>query len=110
MIFFNYSVDLQQMDQLIEGLSENINALQTDLGFIRHELYLLYFDFSGTKHAHLSSLLAVIQQQAELFTGMRVSLKRLYPNDTHRNFLRFVDGPMGEVIKACMELTKEVSK
>jgi len=106
----NEEVHFSTMDQLLESLSENVTAIQSAAGFTKYELFLLHFDWHGTKHAHLISLLKAIQQQAELFTSMRVSLKRLYPNDTHHHFLTFLEEPLGELVSACIDLTQKVSE
>jgi len=96
------------MELMMEALNNQIDTLQSELPYIGNEMRLLRLDWSGDEHARLSSLLAVLQRQAELFAGMRVSLKRLYPNDTQRIFACYIDESFQAFLDASSDLTCKV--
>ena len=64
---------------------------------------MLHWNVRG--HDRLAAYLSALERQMELMEGMHLSLRRIAPNNTHREFLKFLGGPMTRVIQACINVS-----
>jgi len=51
-------------------------------------------------HGRVTAYLAVVEQQLEILGGLLVSLRRIGPNDTHREFTRYLREPLNDLLRA----------
>lgn len=77
-------------------------ALKTALPSLGWEMALTRPPPSTARRAHgrLTAYLAVVEQQLEIMGGLLLSLRRIGPNATHREFVRYLHGPLTDLLRA----------
>lgn len=88
--------------QLLEETTQAFSAIATALPSLRWEMALLHQPPSAARQAHkrLALYLDVVEQQLEIMGGALLSLRRIGPNATHREFAKYLRQPLNDMLHA----------